>query len=43
MGCLIKMVKNKGPLKNISFIKLERARKKDNNYIDSERNKIKNK
>ena len=28
MGCLIKMVKQKGTLKNISFIRLEKAVKK---------------
>ena len=29
MGCLIKVVKQKGPFKNISFIRLEKAMKKD--------------
>ena len=40
MGCLIKMVKHKGTLKNISFLHLERVQKKDNQYLDTERNKI---
>jgi len=43
MGCLIKMVKNRGAIKNISFIHFERVAKRDNKYIDSERDKIKNK
>lgn len=43
MGCLIKMVKNKGPPRNMSFMKIEKVAKKDNKYIDSERSKIKNK
>ena len=30
-------------IKNISFIHFERAAKRDNKYIDSERDKIKNK
>lgn len=43
MGCLIKMVKNKGALKNISFIKLQRVPNRDNKYIDSERNQVREK
>jgi hypothetical protein len=43
MGCLIKMVKHKGTLKNLSFLHLERVPKKDNQYLDTERNKIKTK
>ena len=43
MGCLMKMVKKKEALKNISFMKLEREAKKDNKYIDSDRNQIRNK
>ena len=43
MGCLMKMVKNKGALKNISFIKLQRVPNRDNKYIDSERNQVREK
>ena len=36
MGCLIKMVKIKGGIKSIAFIRLEKAVKRDKNYKESE-------
>ena len=37
MGCLIKIIKNKGGIKNISFIRLEKAFKREKKHKDKHR------
>jgi hypothetical protein len=39
MGCLIKIIKNKGGIKNISFIRLEKAFKREKKHKDKNRKK----
>lgn len=43
MGCLIKMVKKKGGIRNIAFIRLEKAVKREKKIKDTNRKKIKKK
>ncbi len=40
MGCLIKMVKQKGGIRNIAFIRLEKAVKREKKIKDTNRKKI---
>ena len=37
MGCLINLIKNKGGIKNISFIRLEKACKREKKHKDKNR------
>ena len=37
MGCLIKMVKQKGPIRNLSFIEKEKNKKNKKHFKNSKR------